>query len=132
MKLKLIYLGIFCFPTLFPLIPFITGVASAACVSIDVAPQIAVSTSEESLQESNTEASFSDNCFNSFSSVVDTQVGISDNPIHQKRNSQHNLGSSETSPYGLSGPNIFFHVNPKANTTVPNVQTDYIEGVDYY
>ncbi len=131
MKLKLIYLGLFCFSTLSPLIPVITKFASAACVAVDVAPQIAVSSSGPSVQQSTTEANFSDGCFGSVSSVTDTQVGVGHGPIHQTRHSEHNLGSEKPNPYGLSGPNIFIPVNPKVDTTVPSVETDYIQGIDY-
>ena len=132
MKLKLIYLGLFSCSTLLPLMPGISKIASAACVAVDVAPQVAVSGSDASAQQSSTEANFAPNCFGSVSSVTDTQVGVSGNPINQTRHSEHNLGSLEENPYGLSGPNIFVPVNPQVNTTIPSAETNtYIEGIHY-
>ena len=119
MKFKLIYLGLFSFSTLLPLMPGISKIARAACVAVDVAPQIGVSNSDSSLQQSTSEANFAPNCFNSVTSVTDTQVGIGQNPIHQTRHSEHNLGDSEPNPYGLQGPEMFFQVNPQIDTTIP-------------
>ena len=121
MKLKLIYLGLFSFSTLLPLMPGMSKIARAACVAVDVAPQVAVSGSDASAQQSTTEANFAPNCFGSVSSVTDTQVGLSGGPVEQTRHSEHNLGSLEGNPYGLSGPNIFVPVNPQVNTTVPSI-----------
>jgi hypothetical protein len=131
MKLKLILYGLFSFSTLLPLMPGIIKIARAGCVAIDVAPQVAVSSSDASVQQSTTEANFSPNCFGSVSSVTDTQVGISNGPINQTRQSEHNLGNSEENPYGLSGPNIFVPVNPQVNTTIPSFESNFIPGIDY-
>ena len=112
MKLKLIYLSLFSVSTLFYLIPGTTKIASAACVGLDVNNQLALTSSQEpSTQGNNVDFNASPDCFGNVTSSTNTQLGVSNGPINQQRDSTHNLIGSDENAHGLSGPTIFVPVD---------------------
>ena len=122
MKLKLIYFSLFSFSSLFYLIPGTTKIANAACVGLDVNNQLALTSSQEpSTQGNNVDFNASPDCFGNVTTSADTQLGVSDGPINQQRDSTHNLIGSDENAHGLSGPTILVPVDNQFDIHVPGL-----------
>lgn len=111
MKLNFFYSGyLFLFIILF-LILNINKKSYAACVGVDVNNHIALTGSHQpSSQENDVDFNASPDCFGNVTSSTNTSLGISNNPVNQKRNSTHNLGGYGENDYGVNTPNIFIPV----------------------
>ena len=120
MKFNGLSLGLLSLATLLPLAPSITSGASAACVMVDVATQVAIHGSHNpASQSNNVEMTNNENCFGNVTVDTGTQVSSSPGEVEQSRNSSHFVGGGTENSYGLSGPIIRVPVNTQVDLYSP-------------
>lgn len=107
MKFNVLSLSLFSLSTLLPLTPFLNSQASAACVMVDAAAQVAIRGSHNPAAQSNNVGMHSDeNCFGNVTVDTGTMVSNSSGDVEQSRNSTHFVGGGAEDNYGLRGPTI--------------------------
>ncbi|MGF1479983.1 MAG: hypothetical protein ACFB4I_10895 [Cyanophyceae cyanobacterium] len=120
MKFNILSLGLFSLSSLLPLAPVVTSQASAACVMVDVATQVAIRGSHTPAAQSNDVGmNHDENCFGNVTVDTGTQVSSSPGDVEQSRNSSHYVGGGSEDHYGLRGPVIGVPVETQVDVYSP-------------
>jgi hypothetical protein len=119
MKRHLFSLSLLSFASLLPLAPSFTNSANA-CVMVDANPQVAIHPEGTTAdQQSTSNMSADDNCFDNNTINSTTQVQMGDGDIKQTHQSDQVVGGGNINNTGLTTPTIKVPVNPKVDVTVP-------------
>lgn len=119
MKRHLFSLSLLSVATLLPLASSFTKTANA-CVMVDANPQVAIHPEGTTAdQQSTSNMSADDNCFDNNTINSTTQVQMAPGDIKQTHDSQQVVGGGNINNTGLTTPTIKVPVNPKVDVTVP-------------